>query len=187
MKQWDEIVYFIELLKRCVCKYIWLLLGCYWTSSEPCARLWPFQVRLLGKEEPSDWHSGLAVALGDCDRLVFLLLRGGASEPHRRPPAVAGHRSGWYHPILTGQCQADLRFSVFSMYHPLSCFNHYFHWHTLHSYLCISKLAGRFCHSTVSGSLCRVLLHQQFNTTDYNILCDRPISHGLRCVRTRVF
>lgn len=73
------------------------------TSSEVYACLWLFQVWLLSKEEPGDWYSGLAIALGNCDRLLFLLLWGGAPEPHWRPPAVAGHRSGWYCPILTGQ------------------------------------------------------------------------------------
>lgn len=67
------------------------------------ACLWVFQVWLLSTEESSNWYSGLAVTLGDCDWLVFLLLWGGAAEPHWRPPAVAGHRSGWRHPVPTGQ------------------------------------------------------------------------------------
>lgn len=61
-----------------------------------------FQVWFLSKEEPCHWDSGLAVTLGDCDWLVLLLLWGRTSEPHWRPPAAAGHRSGWHHSILTG-------------------------------------------------------------------------------------
>lgn len=79
-------------------------------SNIPHACLWVFQVWLLSKEEPSNRYPGLAVTLGDCDWLLFLLLWGGASEPHWRPPAVASHCSGWHHPFPTGQCWKDLCF-----------------------------------------------------------------------------
>ena len=81
------------------------------------ACLWLFQVWSLSKDEPGDWYPGLAITMGDCDWLVFLLLWGGASEPHRRPPAVAGHRSGRHYPILTGQCQQDLYFPYVTVHY----------------------------------------------------------------------
>lgn len=88
--------------------YLWR--GSQKYSNIPHACLWVFQVWLLSKEEPSNRYPGLAVTLGDCDWLLFLLLWGGASEPHWRPPAVASHCSGWHHPFPTGQCWKDLCF-----------------------------------------------------------------------------
>lgn len=76
----------------------------------PCSLV--FQVWLLGKEEPSNWCSGLAISLGDCDWLIFLLLWGGASKSYWRPPAITGHSSGWHHPVLTGQCEKYIYFHM---------------------------------------------------------------------------
>lgn len=51
-----------------------------------------FQVWFLSENDASDWCSRLAVPVGDCDWLVFLLLRRGAAELDWRPPSAAGHR-----------------------------------------------------------------------------------------------
>lgn len=47
----------------------------------------------------------MALALGHCDWLVLLLLWGGATEPDRRPPPVAGHRAGRHRTFLAGEAQ----------------------------------------------------------------------------------
>ena len=90
-----------------------------------------FQVWFLCKEEPSDWYSGLAFTLGDCDWLLFLLLWSRTSEPHWRPPAVAGHRSGRHHPFLAGQCCRDSSYATDLCASTISG-----HWQWLGTFLC---------------------------------------------------
>lgn len=61
------------------------------------------QVRRLGEEELGGGHTVLALSLGHRDWLVLLLLWGGATEPHRRPPAAPGHRARRHHSLPAGE------------------------------------------------------------------------------------
>lgn len=60
------------------------------------------QVWFLSKDETCHQHSGLAITVGDCDWLIFFLLRGRTAKPYWCPPAVAGHCSRRHHSFLTG-------------------------------------------------------------------------------------
>lgn len=61
------------------------------------------KVRRRGSRELGDRHIGLAVAVGDCDRLLLLHLRRRAAEFDRSSTSPPGHRQGRHRACPPGQ------------------------------------------------------------------------------------